>query len=413
MKTICALLSLLVTVPAAAQPLVVHEDPQGVTAYASPADWPWMTGQGHWKATGAAPNPVGPLVPGIAHTHTEGHFPIWAELGAGPITVPISFKLFQTAGHLAMIQADFLGPEGPVRIPTIFTDRPLPLVGDPNGLVSVDGHLTFDPAVGFAKGAVVPHGWFNIRIFTRTGYSNGDTMDTEFIVPFFSVLDPSVPEPHYAEGVQNFSARAVATTPFNTVFFGTQLTEFRGSDRPHGAYLPILAPFNTPKVVFPLTYNYANLFTLFPSYELRLDPNFHMGIAGQLIASTATNRAGGISNVDTLDPVVIAASTPPMGATPGKHRLFFLWNQDTGAGSPGYAPNERLTTIVGVEVAIGENPVPADPPPAPTCQDPKATNVGGPLPCVFPVVIPPPPPPLLTVFTFTCDPAGKCVLVVK
>lgn len=407
MKALLCLVTAILALPppVAAQP--IHGAPQGVTRYLSVADRPWLTGQCHWKGTGPDTLPKSPLVPGIAHTHIEAYPPIWAELGSGPVTIPITLRLFQTAGKLTIVLAEFEGVNGPVAMADVVLDQPLPLVGDPHGLVSLTGHVTFDPATG--TDTIPVHGWFNTKLFARTVYDNGDVLDTQFWVPYFSMVNPAVPEPAYGEGLMELAAKCtIESKDIENGGMGQHLTEVRGTESQARGYLPILAPFATPITIFPLTYNYKALPTTVGLYELRLDANFHMGLPGTLIATTATELPnGGVSNVDVLDPVVIAASTAAMGTTPGKHRLVAMWDQDTGAGSPGFAPNERLVSLLGFEVTIGPNPQP--PPPPLLCTDPRATNVGGPLPCVFP----PPPLPIGTVYTFTCDAAGKCTVVVK
>lgn len=404
---------LLCATPVAAQP--IHGAPQGVTAYTSTLDRPWVTGQCHWKDTGPDPNPVGPLVPGITHTHIEAYPPIWAELGPGPVTMAFTLRLFKTPGKLTGLIGEFLGPYGPVPMSEVVTDTPLPLVGDPEGLVSMTGHVTFDPAlatlpVTWPDGHVsvqrdIPeHGWFNTRLWVRTEFDNHDMLDTQLAIPFFSVLNPAMPEPLYGEGTMQFAAFCSIQSPdvekVENGGFGAHVTEIRGTDGQARGFVPILSQSNDPFTVFTETYNYKALPTLFPAYELRLDPNFHMGIAGTLLATKSVDIPNGVSNTDVLDPVVIAASVAPMGGTPGKHRIFAIWDQDTKSGSPGFAKNERLVSLLGFEVAIGPNPHPAPPP----------------IVTPPPVIVPPPIVPVVpTIFEFTCDNSIQkvCTLVIR
>lgn len=403
-KLLLLVAALLIASVASAQPLTIHGAPQGVTTYATPAAWPPLSGQCHWKAPGPDVNPDGPLVPGIAHTHIEGHFPIWAQLPAGPVTVPISVVLFHTKGAIYGVGGQIMGPRGPVDMTEVVIDQPLPIRGDPNGVVSFTGHATFDPALSFTRGEssdgplerTIPlHGWFNTRVMARTIYDDGEVVDTQLWIPYFSMLDPSQPEPGIGEGTMQLRA-GCSVGGVTTEGFGEHVTEIRGTEAIARGYLPILAPINEPFVIYPLTYNYKAL-QMFPHYDLRLDLNLHMGVAGSVLASTQTEIPGqGVSNVDMLDPVVIAASTPQMGTTPGKHKIAALWEQESGPqGSPGLAggfpPNERLVSLLVFEVAIGDHPTSAPPV---VCTDPRATNVGGPLPCVFPPPPPPPPPPV-------------------
>ncbi len=161
--------------------------------------------------------------------------------------------------------------------------------------------------------------------------------------------------------------------------FGLQLSEFRGQEDRDRAIPPMLVPFNAPETIFPLTYNYKSLPTTFPTYEARLDANFHMGIEGTLLDNTQTEIVNGVSVQLTLDPVKIAASTPQMGTTPGKHRVIIMWQQDTGPGSDDplsqshYAPNQRLVSLLGFEVEIGDNPI--GPPPVQTVTVPNLVGM--------------------------------------
>lgn len=326
------------------------------------AAWPWSSSQCHWKNSGPTPNPDGPIFDGLRHTHVEGWFPHRAKLGAGLVTVPIAIKLFKTAGQVNFVVGEFMGPQGAIPFTSVTMDQPFPLRGDPNGVVTFTGHATFDPSL--ATATIPLHGAFNTRIWTRTEYDDHSSATTEHWVDYYSILDPTKPEPGVGEGFMEFAAKVEAVSPDNeSGAYGNQLTEFRGTESIARAWVPNLVPFNTPYTVFPLTYNYKAIPASFRSfYELRLDPDFHMGIPGTVLASTSTELPnGGVSNVDVLDPTIIAASTPPMGATPGTHRLAFLWLIDTKAGGFGYGPNQRLVSIMVIEVKIGPNPIPVPP----------------------------------------------------
>lgn len=427
MKWLFTALALLLALPVAAQP--IHGAPQGVTTYDGIAK-PWLTAQCHWKESSDTPNPVGPLVPGIPHTHIEGHFPLWADIGPGPVTVPITVLLFHTKGKVILVQGQIMGPNGPMLMSDVQMDQPFPLVGDPNGIVTFQGHATFDIALtpngvitdnGRIADAIAPHGWFNTRLMARTVYDNTEVVDTSLWVPYFAMLDPSQPEPIYGEGTMQLRAGCTIAGETSDTF-GEHVTEVRGTEGFDRGYLPILAPFSNPFTIYPLTYNYKSIPT-FGQYDLRLDANFHLNVAGTVLASTQTEIPGmGVSNVDVLDPVIIANSIAQPGTTPGKHRIAAIWEQESGAGFPGFPPNERLVSVLGFEVEIGPNPtsappiiiVPPPPPPPPpaVCQDPKATNLNGPLPCVFPPVVVPVVP---TIFEFTCNGLipKSCILVIK
>lgn len=351
----------------------VHSNQYGITEYVGDtglllpgqARVPWVSLQMHWKGSGPDPNPPGPLVPGMAHTHIQGRFPIWAELGAGPVTIPFTMVLFNTVGSIFMVWAEFMGANGPIGFSNVTIDQHLPLTGVPGGVVNFTGRVTFDPSL--ATATIPRHGWFNTRIVARTSYDNGDKGDLQAWVPYFSVLDQSQSEPVYGEGTMEFASKIdFQAQDDENGGFGQHLTEFRGTESQSRGFLPILVPFNEPQTIYPLTYNYKALPTLTPHYELRLDPDFHMGIEGTVLDTTEMQLPNGqVSNVAVLDPVVISKSMAPMGMTPGKHRLAAMWSQDTGKGSPGFGPNQRIVSVAMIEVEIGDHPIPAPPTPDP------------------------------------------------
>lgn len=356
----------------------VHANPYGITEYVGDEVAVLGPGQAreaaislqmHWKASSLTPNPVGPLVPGISHTHIQGKFPIWAELGGGPITRAFTLLQFETVGKIVLVGAQFMGANGPMDFSQCVVDQPLPFVGNPAGITTITGHVTFDPALT-AKGvrtdrgemadAITEHGFFNTRIYARVLFDDGTTGDLEAWIPYYSVLNPTVPETGLGEGLMSFVAKARIEVPGNVSgSFGLQLTEFRGTEGIERGYVPILAPFNAAQTIYPFGYNYLAIPPTFDqTYELRLDGDFHMGVPGTVIDSTEMQLPNGqLSNVAVLDPTVIAASKAPMGTTPGKHRLIAMWSVDTKDGAPGYAPNQRLVTVIVIEVEIGDHPV--------------------------------------------------------
>lgn len=439
LRTVWAVLAVLFAVPAAAQP--IHGAPQGCLTYV-PASVPKsMMAPGQCHSTLIEPQchwarrdtpPAGVLLPFSRHTHLGSPEPrIGAEVSAGPITIPIFTKLFQTDGVLALLDSDFMTEYGPIPISEIVLDT-FPVKGNPdaNGQVVVAGHMTFDPAKAVVRvadqvtGAItdmlaIPkRGWFNIRLRSVTYYDDGATLTNESWFSYYSVLDPNAPEPPIAEGTQETASKCMVYSPFDERpggnVFGIHLSEFRQFQDKDGSivsgYPPIFARFSTPQTVRPFTYSYGFETTLPPAlYELRLDSDLHHLVLGQLIATTGTEIPGGISNVDVLDPVVIAASKAPASVTPGKHRLSFNWIQNTGAGSPGlFPPNETLTSLLVMEVEIGDNPQPAPPVVIPPVVTPPVI--------VPPVVVPPVVIPVVpTIFEFTCDNniPKKCALVIK
>ena len=350
----------------AAIPIHEYPVPPGAlvkTQYDDPSQWPFIDAQGHWVPGGGSPTvqPPNTLVPNMAHSHIGFHTPIWGELGNENITLPFTLKLFHCAGKIVEVSAEYIGALFPKPIYTITTEQSLPIIGDPNGLVQVNGTFTFNLADGLDAG-VSKHGWASVLVQSTVSFDNGDILKLQFTQSFYSVIDTTVPETRISEGGINVSAKAfgVRAGDGNGVF-GTHLTEFRG-------LIPILVPFNTPQSTDVFAYNYGidpNL----PEgvYELRIDPDLHMGVPGTLV--TTTRLAGNDGNFDVLDPVQIAASIPPMGyeTTPGKHRLSFDWIRDVPNGFTDQngvvrVAGQQLRSLLNIDVYIGDNPQDGIPP---------------------------------------------------
>jgi len=386
------LLVLLLLCPALASAQPIHNYP-GKSAYASPAEWPAIDAQCHWVPGDGSPaiDPPNTLTHDMAHTHVAVKAPIYAEL-KGPITVSVPIKLFHTAGKITDVWALFAGPCGQQSI-GISLDKPLPLVGDPNGLVTATGTMTFDPNKGL--GVCLPkHGWFSVLVNVRTIYTNKDQLDVTNTTSYYSTIDLTQPEaPLNEAGIavsgkcQNVSSHS---STVNNVY-GIQLVEFR-------KLLPLLTPITKAVTIENFSYAYGYDHALpTGSYELDLDPDLHMGLAGKPLTFKANAATGGTFNQDVIDPWVLAASTAPMGYPAKTHKLLFAWVQPTGTapiiGHDGgtIAPNVLLKTLIAFDVVAD----PGGTPPPQLCTDPTATNNGGPLPCIYPT---PPPPP--------CGPGG-------
>ena len=407
------LLALLVSASAYPQPLVIHNAPQGVATYPDSTSWPAISGQCHWVPGDGTPTtqPPDTLVPDMAHTHADfaNGFPVWAELGNQTITIPITIQLFHTAGRVIMVTGNYGSTvDYAVYTPTVM-DTPGPWVGDPNGLVKYNGHITINLAQAIANGVnpeeIPKHGWGTIVLFARTAYDNGDLMDNETVVPVYSMVDTTAPEAQLGEGGISLGSKCtdvVAHDANESNIFGIQLTAFRDQS------LPLLAPFSAPLVTKAFGYNYSfdaggsggpGLKQTVPTfidgtYQLFVDNDFHMGVAGALnVPPTVVTQS--IGNFDTLDPLWISQQTQPMGFGPNKHRLTFQWIVNTGAN--GFVdqygnqepPNKELRSLLSVNVTIGPNPAGCNPtlcPPIPATPPP------------VPIVSNPPPPPV------TCAP---------
>ncbi len=381
---------------ASAQSLPIHNAPQGVASYASPADWIPVSGQCHWVPGDGSPMVMPPdtLTMDMAHTHAEVVAPIWAELGAGPITIPLTLQLFHTAGAIGIVEIIYNGPNGQQGADVVM-DEPGPYVGDPNGLVKYTGHFVFDPASPAAVYAGYPqHGWMSIMLFTRTGYLNGDVLDNETVIPFYSVMDVSQPEVTSAENAIPITAKCAAAShgQNESDLFGEHLVEIRDQQ------IPLLAPFAAPVIEHVFGYSYGfdhNIPAADFSYAALYDNDFHNGIPGSVLTST---EDGNIGNYDILDPLVLAGSPSPAGFAPGQHRITVFWDatiahdflNQLGTTTPG---GLELRALLSFKMRVGPNPVGCTP----------ATCPAGVPPPTPPPPPPPPPPPVTSWVTTGTD----------
>jgi hypothetical protein len=96
--------------------------------------------------------------------------------------------------------------------------------------------------------------------------------------------------------------------------------------------------------------------------------DFHNGVPGKMIVSEPANQQGFSTRTLMLDPATM---------TKGPHKDGVFWKSTFG--------RETIATLLAFSYVVGDS-VPGA---AELCADPKATNLGQPLPCTFP----PPPPP--------------------
>ncbi len=350
----------------------------GKLSYASPAEWPNIDDQGHWVPGNGSPavDPPNTLTHDMAHTHVGIKAPIYAELN-GPVSVTVPLKMFHTKGKMTLVWAFYAGPCGQQPI-GIHLDKTLPLVGDPNGLVTMTGTMTIDPNAGLNV-CVPKHGWFQVIVAARTDYDNHDRLDVQNVTPYFSMVDPTKPEPASGEATipsltSKTSAAAHNSTTVNV--YGTQLVEFR-------EMVPMFAPLTKPTTFHNFSYAYGFDHNLPKgSYELNLDPDLHMGLPGTALTFKASVNAAGSENFDLIDPVAAAISPAPTGYAPGVHKLLAAWVQPTGtapiAAATGgmIAPNLLLKTLIAFDIKVDPSPTQV-----PVCTETAAANYGGPAPC--------------------------------
>lgn len=386
MKSVLGLVAALsIAGVASAQPL--HGHPQ-LAAYASPADWLYPSGQCHWTQAGAPLDIASPL---SSHVHVDFKHPYGAEMSA-PFVSPFTITLHHTPGVIGMVfpllGRDLVWDEtGSSTLPVF--------VGDPHGDVVKTGHFTIDPVTPImgADGApdllrsAPPRGWYAVGLVVRVYFDSGDKLEAALYSSLYSLKDPTAPERGARAGGRILN---VQCAPFSARLddprgsaFGTAVAEYQD-------FVPI-APIQTAWTIPGFLYNYAaDLALPIGVFEQRVDADFHHGVPGTTVRSEPLDGNHSFATIPiTFDPAAMGS---------GAHKVALGWTQPRGI--------EQLTALLVVPVTVG----PGVPPPT-LCTDPAASNIGGPLPCVFPppVVV----PPVVTVYTFTCDAAGKCTVIVK
>jgi hypothetical protein len=346
-------LILVLCCPLAAAGQSIHGDPQKA-AYGSPDEWPIVSSQCHWLAPGVNATPGIP-----AHTHNDMQFPVYAEVGMAPFTVPFTITMFHTAGRVISISGSLVSSWS-------LDSTSLPLAGDPAGVVVYTGHVTFDPSLGVASGRVPRHGWYPLFLTVITQYGNGDQLANALRLSVYSMIDPSQPEAKPGDGTgirtqSNCQIRDVHESPY-VDRWGSSIIEFV-------QMLPLLGNLSpeNPWELQALTYNYGPRQSLLPpgTFELRVDPDLHHGIPG-----TTVDSAPGFTTV-TLDglPTLIPY-------TEGTHKLMWQWHRPTFDGTKELVSNLVFNVTVGpggaaqppdyVPLSNSPSPSPSPSPPPPT-----------------------------------------------
>ena len=333
-----------------AQPL--HNYP-GKAAYASAAEWPIVSFQGHYPG----PDPIT-----SQHVHVEPKFPLYAELGSGTFDVPFTIVTHHLAGRVGMFFGENIAK---VKWDETGTDQMPVMRGDPVGDKSWTGIATIDPKLGGVRAAPAK-GWQMVRFGTRTAFDSGAQIDVSGWASYFSVIDPNAEErpsqPTPSRGI--VSTRVDLVSPVSGTSIGTMVMEYQD-------YLPLL-PINAPWLTLVSGYNYTGTAETSGALEQRHNIDFHHGVPGNVDALTLAGRAG-VNRSILFDPAAMGGAGP--------HRDAIIWRQVLGS--------ESVWALVVYVVSVGDTV-----PPLPKlCTDPKATNVGQPLPCVYPT------PPAVTPFT--------------
>lgn len=333
--------ALLWSIPASAQPIRGH--PQKA-AYASPSEWPELfDGQMHW-----------PKFDGIQSEHCAHIIPKWpqgAELADQSFTVTFTLKLFHCDAWLT----GFYG-EG-------FRDVKLdgaviPFKGDPTKLITLTGSATFDPLLPAFGRFHHPHGWTNPRLEASFVFANGDVGYHDFMMSYFSVSDLSETEALPPGNFGPIISIRNTMFPVSGTNFGNMVLEVED-------WLPLL-PIKAPWFFRVSAYNYTSTAPCCPNglLEQRRDMDFHGGIPGTVVLSEPHDQLGVSAKTMVLDPAT---------TTQGTHKDGLFWKSTFN--------NETVAALLVVTWTAGDSGTPLPQ----LCTDPKATNVGQPLPCIYPL----------------------------
>lgn len=365
----CAVMLLALCWPALAQAQPIHGHSQKA-AYASPTEYPRPSAQCHWN------EPLPPAAPdgsnsqaiidaallGSAHIHFDPVTPFYSEV-TGLIRSAFTIKLFQTGGTatfdldrqetVTKIEWDDVG-ELPRRV----------LTGDPapHAVRQWTGHFTIDPRRNVGGHGFPSRGWYSPQI--EIGFAPNTHVEIlQLVKPaFYSMLDPSAPDGSLS-GAPVVIASCYPHSP--------KITEWGTNYVEADTMLP-LAPISAPWPIAMGTASYGSTSGVIGLgfFEHRIDFDFHNSVPGKILQHLDEQNFISANRAPVLDPAVIG---------PGPHANAFIWSKPTTDRS------ENITALLvwPIEVSAGT------PPPPPLCQDPKASNLGKPLPCVFDT----PPPP--------------------
>jgi len=336
-------------------------------SYASPAEW-LTTDQQCWIND---PDPIN-----AGHIHIVFKAPAYARmLNYDAFDVPFTLKAHNIAGIIGLVQGEHIRS---IRWDATGSSELPVMRGNPNGLMEWSGVATVDLTLGDDGFLHIfqtpPHGWLEVRFFTRTALDDGKTLDASAVFPLYSAIDLSAPEKPAAEqgnpGVHH-RASCVLYDAEGVAIAGEVITEVAN----YIPLLPIFAQFTT----IVNAYNYtapAGSILMNQLFEQRLDPDLHHGILGSLIRQDIITPE---MNKQLVAPFVL---DPAIMGT-GNHKSMVVWTQPF--------PTQAVSAVIVFPVSVGEGV-----PPPTICTDPTATNFGGSLPCTYPT-----PPPTETLCTDT------------
>jgi hypothetical protein len=341
----------------------IHGHPQKTDYNADGSDWPNFEAQGWWDQ-------FDPVEAG--HLHVAVKYPSYGEITTyEPFWVNFTLKLHDVPGEIRQ----FFGPHfRELHWNDTNSQTPPRMRGEKNTLLEWSGKILIDYTLGLQPWigqTLNPHGWGGSLFTARASFDNFDLLEVQKVDCQYFLIDPSVPErPASEQGrpgvvlssrvvVSNQSTGNSSTLKGNR--FGAMVTEIND-------YLPLL-PITAPWPTIVNVYNYTAEMPL-PDGIFRqlLDADLHHGGEGTLIDLIHADVRG-VSKTIVFDPLVMG---------PGAHRGIVNWTQSS--------KGENLVSTLAYDLPVGTGiPVPT------ICNDMKALNHGGLLPCRYQADPPPPP----------------------
>jgi len=377
MKRIVILASLLFLHAArvAAQP--IHGHPQKA-AYASPAEWPWVSAQCHWSPADSAPGSmpesllVGDLRLGLlgtarlGHTHIEvDGFPLYSEIEHAT-TFTGRVVAFHVQGRIEDLGVSNRGGQrGTVVWNETGTSTPPTMIGDPDGMRSWSFTATVWPDPTF------PHGWYNVFIDAFTQFDNADSIRPMLLLPVYSVVDRSAPESGEVVTLEGNCNGGSPRRP--EILNGTTIARIQNDKIPIAPYFQ-----KWPATINSLGYGTLSEIPVPASLEQRIDMDLHHGIGGKSLMKMVGATAVG-------SPVGAPITFEPSVLGNGKHRVALIRTQPDGG-------LEGVTSLLLFDVTVDPTApvvtVPTTPAPPPPTPAPSPTPAPNPPPAPGPTPLP-------------------------
>lgn len=329
----------------------IHGHPQKAEYAADGSDWPKPEAQGWWPEHD-------PIEAG--HLHLMVQFPLWAEFTSqAPMVCPFTIKLHDVAGEVVAlfgkhVSSVFWNDTKSATPPHMRSSDP--------GLNEWSGTLTLDFTLGEQPwiGDFFPkHGWYGSIFTARALFDNGDLLETQLVVSFFSAIDTSVPEiPASQQGrpgvvissrVTVFNQTTKDGSTLGGTFFGVMVSEVND-------WWPLL-PFDQDWPTILNFYNYTSN-TPLPDglFEQILDANLH-GTPPNIPPNEGTLLASVPAGVLGVPNMPLLLKPAAMGT--GNHKNLLRWRQERNG--------ESLSSVLSLPLTIGPGvptpPPPIDPPP--------------------------------------------------